>query len=276
MGGDDDGIRVPRPQRVHPVPVLRCLEVPLPGCPGLEQLQHPLVVAVRRREVGAHHPLEVARQEEHRREDQAVGLVGEQGDALDRSLGRVVVHRLEPGDAPALVGFARGQVPVVAPVRVRRRRRHGVDRLPSAQRAKRGVLAEQVAERGRARARHPDDDDRTLDALLAELRVVPPPRLHPKPVHQRRHDEVLGHGAAGRAERRLLLQTVDQSGQALTEGGTAEVVHADARRGLFEQLLAAQRRAHRREVPSAAAPRTSVSGRSGAASGYRYRKIITP
>ena len=93
-------------------------------------------------------------------------MLREEHRALRRPVGRVVMDRLEARveQAEHAVGFAGGDEPRVVGVGRSLGRRDGVARLPTEQRPVGGIAREQVAERGGAGAREPDDEDRLLDA----------------------------------------------------------------------------------------------------------------
>ena len=119
-------------------------------------------------------------------------MLGEEGDALGRAVGGVVVDGLEArvervehhhaglGGRDPRVGVERGCL----------RRRNAVGRLPPHQRPTPGIAAEERAQERGASAGQTGHDERGHDPLGANFRVISAPRDDPQAV--REHPDDLG------------------------------------------------------------------------------------
>ena len=187
---DDLRVGVLREQGVERDRVLRRLQRPAPGGARLQQLQHEMVVLVRRGLVTVDEPLVVGRHVRHDRELQALEVLGEQGDALGGFVRRLVVDRLHARieRVQHLGAGAR-----LLDARIGRERRglggrHAVPRLPAHERAPVRVTAEQARHQRRTGAGQSEDDEGRDDLLVAHLGMLRHPVDHAEAI-----DEVARH-----------------------------------------------------------------------------------
>ncbi len=101
--------------------------------------------------------------------------------------------------------------------------RDRVGRLPQPDRPHAGVGSQKVAESRRPGSGQADDDERSLDLLVGDLRVVSHRGLHPKAVGEQHLEARPQDVAADLVEVGLLVEGEDQAVESLAPAGGPEV-----------------------------------------------------
>lgn len=103
---------------------------------------------------------------------------------------------------------------------------------------------------GGARARQPRDDDRPLDPLLFDLRVMAEQVLDPQPVREQLQHEPARADPAERREIGIALERLEQHRERLAKELLSIIVQPRARARSREQILRIERRRDVRDRPA--------------------------
>ena len=238
MAPQEFGVRVHLHEGVEGEHVHRCAQVPqVRLAVPLEQFEHLLVVFVRLTHVGFQQPLDVAGHPDHTIEVICPEAHPHQILAFGRGLGFRTVHRLEVREHAVDHRDALGGLrdPRVGVLRGGLRRGCGGLRLPRAQRPELRVVGHQLAQSRCAGAGQPEDDHRTVDDLVGDLRVLLVGVDDLEPLDQRVADGGVLDDVAHVVEVGFVVQPVDGAFETLAVVARAEVVQAGGRaRAVFE------------------------------------------
>ena len=150
--------------------------------------------------------------------------MGEGEDALGREPPAVLVHGGEGGDH-----LVHELDLVVADVTDSVVVGDGVQELPQEWRPVVGIAGQQLVQQRGAGAAEPGDDDRRLDRLAQDRRLLLPEVDHAQPVLQDQLELAAGTQPAGQVEARFAVEGGAKPGEGLLPPGVAEVV--ETRRG---------------------------------------------
>ena len=155
--------------------MVRALERPAAAhAAALENLQREPVVLVGGALIDLQQPPPVGRHVGDRLPRETLEVLAHERDALGRTVGLLVVDRADPR-----VDLLEHVVPEAGRLDPRSAaevggggRRNAVAGLPSEEGAITRVLLEEIAEKGRAGAEHPDHDERRVDRLVPYLGML--------------------------------------------------------------------------------------------------------
>ena len=227
----------------------------------LQELQHPLDVAIGGHEIRlVSEPSGVTRDMRERLKDLRFEVMAHEGLTFGRSARRCRQHDLHArkeclAAGQRLLGHGDAWVIVLRPCLGRRA---GRDRFPGAQEAGCGVLRQQAAERRRSGTRQPQANQRRLDLLLVDLRMLCIAVLHLQPPGQEIDDLAVECRAAAFGEPRFLVGGGDEDFQSLPKAVFAEVIQGSRRPRLSHQIVGTTRTARLHDLER---PGTGWGGR---------------
>lgn len=205
---------------------MRSLECPPPRRARLQQLEHTVVVLVRRPLVTGEQPVRVRRDVRQRLPEQALEVLSEKGHALGGTVGRFVVNGTEARVQRVEHAGGRARRFDARTVRelVTLRRGDRVVRFPAHQRAVRRITVQQLGQERRAGAGHAEHSDGPCDRRARQLGVVVNPCGHSESVCERLGDDVRERGDAELRQLGFLAQRGDEPFEAFAVGVAAEVL----------------------------------------------------